>query len=109
MVNEADPFEEVLALARQIPARAIVAVFQRYGKPLEDALPPALPEDQGAELLLDDGATAALRVLNVRTPVDVIGNDWFVLESPGDDPLAVPAPLFASAVAALARAAAQKT
>lgn len=105
---EADPIDEVLALALTIPARAIVVVFQRYGKPLADPLPPAEAEDQRAELVLEDGAAAALRVLNARTPVDVIGNDWFILEAPGAEPLAIPAPLFASAVAALARAAAQK-
>jgi hypothetical protein len=103
---DADPVEEVLTMARQLPARAVVAVFQRYGKPLADELPPIEAEDQRAELTLDDGARVVVRVLNVRTPVDVIGNDWFILQ--GEEALAVPAPLFAAALAALARAASKK-
>jgi len=68
-------------------------------------MPTAEADDQRAELALPDGGAATVRVLQVRTQVDVIANDYFVLERPGEDALAVPGPLFAGALAALARAA----
>jgi hypothetical protein len=102
--------EEALALARELPADAVAAVFRRYGKPLDARalLPPAddePPVDDAprAELRLDDGRAATVRALAVRTAVDVIANDWFVLDGAGDEPLAMPGPLFAAALAALSR------
>ena len=46
-----------------------------------------------------------MRVLQVRTPVDVIANDYFVLEGAGEDALIVAGPMFSAALEALARAA----
>ncbi len=100
---DGDPIAEALALAERLPARAVAAVFRRYGKPLEEELAPVEPDDQQARLLLPDGTTATLRVLQVRLPVDVISNDWFILEAAGSESLAIAGPLFASALAALAR------
>ena len=71
-------------------------------------MPPAEADDQRAELARPDGgaAPAIVRVLQVRGYGDVIPNDYFVLERPGagdEDALAVPGPLFAAALRALAR------
>lgn len=70
-------------------------------------MPPAEADDQRAELAVPDGgaAPAIVRVLQVRGYGDVIPNDYFVLERAGEDALAVAGPLFAGALAALARAA----
>ncbi len=99
-----DAIEEALALARRLPVKAVTTLFERYGKPLAVDVPPLEPDDQRAELALEDGSTATVRALQVRLPVDVIGNDWFVLETAGAEPLAMPGPLFAAALAALSRA-----
>jgi hypothetical protein len=88
---------ETLALAGTLPVAAVVAVFARYGKPLAIALP-----DDGERRALDGDVT--LRHLALRTPVDVIANDWFVLVRKNDEPLAMAGPLVAAALAALARA-----
>ncbi|HZS42384.1 MAG TPA: hypothetical protein VFF06_36390 [Polyangia bacterium] len=96
-----DAIDEVLERARRLPADAVAAVFRRYGKPLEVALPAAADDDRRAELAFAAGTAAAVRAVEVRTRVDVIGNHWFVLESSGDEPLAMPGPLLAAALAAL--------
>jgi hypothetical protein len=83
----------------------VVGIFSRYGKPLAVAMPADEADDQRAELALPDGGAAKVRVLQVRGYGDVIPNDYFVLERPGEDALAVAGPLFAGALAALARAA----
>ena len=84
----------------------MVAIFSRYGKPLAVPMPPEAADDQRALLALPGGGAAGVRVLQVRAQVDVIANDYFVLEPRGDgDALAVPGPLFAAALQALARAA----
>lgn len=103
--GELDAIDEALALARALPATVVAALFSRYGKPLAEALPP-VAADERRLLLEGDGLDGAMvRVVNVRTAVDVIGNDWFVLQLPQGDPLAVAGPLFAAALAALTRAA----
>jgi hypothetical protein len=98
-----DPIAEVLARAQRLPVAAVVKVFERYGKPLAIELPRAQADDQQAALELEDGCAATVRVLQVRMPVDVIANDWFVLEQPDAEPLAIPGPLFGAAIAALSR------
>jgi hypothetical protein len=101
--DDVDPVQEALALVRTLPAAAVSGLFARYGKPL--ALPPGPPDDENsAAITLDDGRPAVVRRLRLRMPVDVIGNDWFILEVAGDDALAIAGPLFAAALAALARA-----
>ena len=99
-----DAIDEALALARALPAAAVAALFRRYGKPIAVELPAELG-DRRAALVADGVDLGSVRVLNLRTAVDVIGNDWFVLEAPSAEPLAVAGPLFAAALAALARAA----
>ncbi len=103
--RDGDAIEEALALVRQLPAGVVAALFGRYGKPLEGALPALAPGDRWAEIAVAQGQVAVVRVLQVRTAVDVIANDWFVLDAPGADPLAVAGPLFAAALRALSRAA----
>jgi hypothetical protein len=93
-----DPIAEALEIVRRLPAAAVGGVFARYGKPLAIELPPLGDQDLRAVV---EGAT--VRAVRLRMPVDVIGNDWFVMEREGEEPLAIPGPLFAAAVAALAR------
>ena len=54
---------------------------------------------------MPDGGEASVRVLQVRGYGDVIPNDYFVLERPGEDALIVAGGMFAGALEALARAA----
>ncbi|HEY7375228.1 MAG TPA: hypothetical protein VIF57_23905 [Polyangia bacterium] len=68
-------------------------------------MPAAEADDQRAQLALPDGGAASVRVLQVRGYGDVIPNDYFVLERPGEEAVAVAGPLFSAALAALARAA----
>lgn len=99
-----DAIDEALALAAALPPPAVAALFARYGKPLEEALPPVAADERHLALDGEGLDGAIIRVLNVRTAVDVIGNDWFVLEARGAESLAVAGPLFAAALAALTRA-----
>jgi hypothetical protein len=92
-------------LIAAVPPKAVLGIFARYGKPLAVPMPPVAADDQRALVALPDGAEAIVRVLQVRGLVDVIPNDFFVLERSGQDPLAVEGPLFAAALEALARAA----
>ena len=103
--GEPDAIDEALTQARALPPAVVAALFARYGKPLAEAPPPLDADERHLPLAGDAPAGAVVRVLNVRTPVDVIGNDWFVLEARGVEPLAVAGPLFAAALAALTRAA----
>jgi hypothetical protein len=88
-----------------VPPAAVLGIFARYGKPLAVTMPPEAADDQRALVALPDGGAARVRVLQVLAYGDVIPNDYFVLERPGEDALAVAGPLFAGALAALARAA----
>jgi hypothetical protein len=101
--EEPGAIETALALAATLPGAAVARLFARYGKPLAAAAPPAGEDAACIEVALGAGVTATVRAINVRTMVDVIGNDWFVFEAPGAEPLAMPGPLFAAAVAALTR------
>lgn len=107
------PPEEALAgtFARvaAMPADAVLAIFRRYGRPLAVAMPAPAADDQRAVLALAGneataGPPATVRVLQVMGYGDVIPNDYFVLESAGEEPLAVAGPFFAAALEALARA-----
>ena len=88
-----------------MPPKAVFGIFDRYGKPLAVPMPPLADDDQRALLPLPGGGEASVRVLQVRTPVDVIANDYFVLEGAGEDALLVAGPMFSAALEALARAA----
>jgi hypothetical protein len=96
-----------LAFARisALPPEAVRAIFRRYGKPLAVAMPPPADDDRRAELEQPAGPPAVVRVLQVMGYGDVIPNDHFVVETPGEEPLAVSGPFFARALEALARAA----
>ena len=98
-----DAIGEALAQAGTLPAATVAALFARYGRPLQEAPPPLVAGERHLPLAADGLGAAVVRVINVRTAVDVIGNDWFVLEAIGAEPLAVAGPLFAAALAALTR------
>jgi hypothetical protein len=96
-VSSLDPIAEALAECAALSVDQVLALFERYARPLTDpevALDPVVT--------LSDGETRIGR-LQHRTPVDVIANDHFVMLAPGREPLAMPGPLFAAAVAALRR------
>ena len=88
-----------------MPPKAVLGIFNRYGKPLAVPMPPVAADDQRAPLPLPDGGEASVRVLQVRGYGDVIPNDYFVLERAGEDALIVAGAMFAGALEALARAA----
>ena len=88
-----------------MPPKAVLGIFNRYGKPLAVPMPPVAADDQRASLPLPAGGEASVRVLQVRGYGDVIPNDYFVLERPGEDGLIVAGGMFAGALEALARAA----
>ena len=92
-----DPVIEALDRCGLIPLAALHAAFNRYGMPLEALAPPLDPVR-----VLEDGATRIGR-FRYRSPVDVIDNDHFLFLTPGEEPLSMPGPLFASLVAALSR------
>ena len=97
-----------------MPADAVLAIFRRYGRPLAVEMPPPSADDQRAVLEWParapaDGArapvaSATVRVLQVMGYGDVIPNDYFVLETASEEPVAVVGPFFAAALEALARA-----
>jgi hypothetical protein len=107
MSEQADAVDDALALAARLPGALVAGIFRRYGKPLAGELE-AARDPRSTELALEGGARATLGLLRVRTPVDVIANDWFVLERAGEEPLALAGPLFAAALGALALAATKK-
>jgi hypothetical protein len=76
-----------------LPPAAVVAVMQRYGRPLEPGLE---PEPAALEL----GAGIRLRF---RARVDADSRDYLVLEQAGGDPLAAMAGSVAEALRFLAR------
>jgi hypothetical protein len=92
-------------LIAAVPPKVVLGIFSRYGKPLAVPMPPVAGDDQRALLPLPDGGEASVRVLQVRQYGDVIPNDYFVLERPGEDALIVASSMFAAALEALARAA----
>lgn len=101
-------------VALPLPLGATETVFRRYGKPLEDpaylaallAEPvPEEPELRPLRLPLAEGGSATLRRFRFMPFGWVHPADYLLCELPGEEPLAAPAPLVASALAALARAA----
>jgi hypothetical protein len=102
-----DGLAHTFARIAALPPDMVLAIFRRYGRPLEVKMPAAADDDQRAALPLPGGGTAIVRVLQVMGYGDVIPNDYFVLEGggDGDTPVAVPGPHFAGALEALARAA----
>lgn len=103
-------------IALPLPAGALAAVFQRYGKPLEDpqllaelqAEPTTAepdPEQRPLVVPLPGGRSAMLRRFRFMPFGWVHPADYVLCELPDTEPLCAPAPLVASALAALARAA----
>jgi hypothetical protein len=99
-----DAVERTFARIAAVPPETVLAIFRRYGRPLEVTMPAPSADDHRAALPLPDDGTAAVRLLQTLGFGDVIPNDYFVLEQRGEEPLAVPGPLFAGALEALARA-----
>ena len=85
-----------------VPLEALVAVMERFGKPLATDVP--LPLEG---LSLPSGAT--LRLLRHRGFYDVIARDWLVLERVGHEALADLAVSASAALEHLARAYARAT
>ena len=106
-----DTVDSVFVRIAALPPDMVLAIFRRYGRPLDVKMPAPATDDRRAVLALPGGGTAVVRVLHVLGYGDVIPNDYVVLEggdagAAGDDaPLAVPGPHFAGALEALARAA----
>ena len=105
-----DALDTVFARIAALPPEVVLAIFRRYGRPLDVTMPAPAADDRRASLALPGGGTAVVRVLQVLGYGDVIPNDYIVLEGGGaaagdDAPLAVPGPHFAGALEALARAA----
>jgi len=107
-----DTLPATFARIGALPPDAVLAVFRRYGRPLAVGMPAPAGDDQRAVLEWGrasrgegGSASATVRVLQVMGYGDVIPNDYFVLESAGEEPLAVAGPFFAAALEALARAA----
>ena len=110
-----DSLDRVFARIAALPPEVVLAIFRRYGRPLEVTMPVPAADDRRACLALPGGGTAVVRVLQVLGYGDVIPNDYIVLEGGGQDgnkgasgddaPVAVPGPHFSGALEALARAA----
>jgi hypothetical protein len=107
-----DTLPATFARIAAMPPDTVLAVFRRYGRPLAVAMPAPAGDDQRAVLEWPGAAPAdggsgpaTVRVLQVMGYGDVIPNDYFVLETSGEEPLAVAGPFFAAALEALARAA----
>lgn len=109
-VWEESGLEEEVALP--LPASALERVFARYGKPLDAASLPAAfgepPDDDARPLVCGAGTrvTEVIRRFRFMPYGWVHPADYLLLERGDAEPLAAPAPLVASALAALARAAA---
>lgn len=101
-------------VALPLPDGALAGVFRRYGRPLEEGVtptpvaPPERLEEEDQPLLVPLAGGGAARLWRFRfLPYGwVEPADYLLWECAGSEPLAAPAPLVASALSALARAAA---
>jgi hypothetical protein len=98
-------------VALRLPDGALPAVFRRYGKPLDAAVTPERvtpgdDDDQPLEVPLPGGGQARLWRFRFMPFGWVHPADYLLWECAGSEPVAAPAPLVASALSALARAAA---
>jgi hypothetical protein len=100
-----DLLPRTFALIAAMPPDVVLAIFARYGRPLDVAMPPPAPDDQRAVLERSGLGPATVRVLQVLGYGDVIPNDYFVLERDDAEAVAVAGPMFSAALEALARAA----
>jgi hypothetical protein len=104
MTDPDDGVARGFALMAALPPALVLAVFDRYGRPLAVTMPEATPDDQRHPVVRPDGSEAVVRVLRVLGFGDVIPNDYFVLEPAVGEAVAVSGPAFGAALAALARA-----
>lgn len=82
-----------------LPAGALRAVMNRYGRPLD-------PRERFATVAtIDLGAEGVLRHIRHLAKWDVIGRDWLVYELDGREPLCAMATTVAGALLYLGRAA----
>jgi hypothetical protein len=88
--------------ARPLPAGAVRAVLERYGRPLEGEVPP--PEEAALDLEPPDGP-AALRRLRFVPFGYLQPLDYLLWQPAAGEALAAPAPLVAAALRRLAEAA----
>lgn len=84
-------------LRAAVPARVIIAVLRRYGRPVDENV-----DTRGEELALTDVAT--LRRFRFRAGVDAIGRDYLGLFESGQDPIVALATTVAGALEHLAAA-----
>jgi len=87
-------FDEVRA---SVPARVVIALMRRYGRPANDGV-----DTSGEELRLDAGTV--LRRFRFRAGVDVVGRDYLALIESGGEPILAMATTIAGALEHLARA-----
>lgn len=98
-------------VALPLPPAALPSVFRRYGKPLEEGVRPtplAMPDEADAPLLvpLPGGGQARLWRFQFLPYGWVHPADYLMWECADRESVVAPAPLVASALSALARAAA---
>lgn len=91
--------------AQPVAATLISAVFARYGKALAVSIPPS--DGDHVALTLPDGVAARVRAFRFRGFGDVEPTDYLLLEVDGQEPMAGPATLVASALGHLVRATAR--
>ena len=103
MGDEPTAIEEALARAALLPGPAVAALFARYGRPLDEPPLPRAPASRASRWRRPTASSPPCAPSTCARWSTLIGNDWFVLEAPGEPTLAMPGPLFASAVAALTR------
>jgi hypothetical protein len=81
---------------RPLPRGALAAVFARYARPLDVAVP-----SDASDASVSDGAGTRLRAFSFMRWGDVHPQEYILLESPATEPVAAPAPLIAAALSAL--------
>lgn len=92
----------------RVDENMVVAVFERYARPLAVAAPAREPDDQVVTMTHPTGRPAVVRAFAFKGFGDVIPSDYLLLEIEGAEPVAAPARLAGAALIALARAWAAK-
>ncbi len=95
--------DEADGSVRALAPSLVFGAFARYGKPVEGAALDGQAAEAGVAVETPDrcGRVRGFRFVAFG---DAHPNDWIALEEAGRPTLAVPAPLFGGALAALARA-----
>lgn len=87
-----------------VDERMIVAIFDRYAKPLAARAPARAEDDQMVTLTHPTGRPAWIRAFAFKNFGDVIPTDYLLFEVEGAEPVAAPARMAGAALIALARA-----